>query len=57
MLASTQEKLLKVAQKYMKADKLGPKEYKNHRREERTRDWQEKTFHGRLLRCTVPKKW
>ena len=37
---STQEKLLKVAQKYMKAGELGPKEYNNQRREERTRDWQ-----------------
>ena len=49
---STQEKLLNVAQKYMKADGLGPKEYKNQRREERTRDWQEKPLHGRFLRCT-----
>ena len=48
----TQEKLLKVAQKYIKADELGPKEYKNQRREERTRDWQEKPLHGRFLRCT-----
>ena len=51
-VSSTQEKLLKVAQKYIKADELGPKEYKNQRREERTRDWQEKPLHGRFLRCT-----
>ena len=50
--SSTHEKLLKVAQKYIKADELGPKEYKNHTREERTRDWQEKPLHGRFLRCT-----
>ena len=35
-----------------KADELGPKEYKNQRREQRTRDWQEKPLHGRFLRCT-----
>ena len=46
-VSSTQEKLLKVAQKYIKADELGPKEYKNQRREERTRDWQEKPLHVR----------
>ena len=51
-VSSTQEKLLKVAQKYIKADELGPKRYTNQRREERTRDWQEKTLHGRFLRCT-----
>ena len=51
-VSSTQEKLLKVAQKYIKADELGPKEYKNKRREERTRDWQEKPLDGRFLRCT-----
>ena len=51
-VSSTQEKLLKVAQKYIMADELGPKEYKNQRREERTRDWQEKPLHGRFLRCT-----
>ena len=51
-VSSTQEKLLKVAQKYIKADALGPNEYKNQRREERTRDWQEKPLHGRFLRCT-----
>ena len=51
-VSSTQEKLLKVAQKYIKADELGPKEYKNQRREERTRDWQEKPLHCRFLRCT-----
>ena len=51
-VSSTQEKLLKVAQKYIKADELGPKEYKNQRREERTRDWQEKPLHDRFLRCT-----
>ena len=51
-VSSTQEKLLKVAQKYIKADELGPKEYKNQRREERTLDWQEKPLHGRFLRCT-----
>ena len=51
-ISSTQEKLLKVAQKYIKADELGPKEYKNQRREVRTRDWQEKPLHGRFLRCT-----
>ena len=28
-VSSTQEKLLKVAQKYIKADEFGPKEYKN----------------------------
>ena len=44
-VSSTQEK-----QKYI--DELGPKEYKNQRREERTRDWQKKTLHGRFLRCT-----
>ena len=38
----TQEMLLKVAQKYMKVNELGPKEYKNQRREERTRDWLKK---------------
>ena len=37
-VSSIQEKLLKVAQKYIKADELGPKEYNNQRREERTRD-------------------
>ena len=36
----------------MKADELVPKEYKNQRRKERTRDWQEKPLHGRFLRCT-----
>ena len=36
----------------MKAGELGPKEYNNQRREERTRDWQAKTLHGRFLRCT-----
>ena len=51
-VSSTQEKLLKVVQKYMKADELGPKEYKNRRREERTRDWQKKPLHDRFLRCT-----
>ena len=35
-VSSTQEKLLTVAQKYIMADELGPKEYKNQRREERT---------------------
>ena len=50
--SSTQEKLLKVAQKYIKADELGPKEYNNQRREERIRDWQEKPLHGRFLICT-----
>ena len=34
------------------ADELGPKEYKNQRREGRTRDWQKKPLHGRFLRCT-----
>ena len=51
-VSSTQEKLLQVAQKYMKADELGPKVYNNQRREERTRDWQEKPLHGRFIRCT-----
>ena len=51
-VSNSQKKLLKVAQKYIKADELGPKEYKNQRREERTRDWQEKPLHGRFLRCT-----
>ena len=51
-VSSTQEKLLKVGQKYMKAGELAPKAYKNQRREERTRDWQEKPLHGRFLRCT-----
>ena len=57
-VSSTREKLLKVAQKHMKADELGPKEYKNQRREETTRDWQEKPLHGRFLRliefCPIP---
>ena len=43
--------MVKVAQN-MKADELGPKEYKIERREERTRDWQEKSLRGRFLRCT-----
>ena len=43
-VSSTRERLLKVAQKYIKAGELGPKEYKNRRREGRTRDWQEKHF-------------
>ena len=51
-VSSTQKKLLKVAQNYIKAGELGPKEYKNQRIEERTRDWQEKPLHGRFLRCT-----
>ena len=44
--------MLTVAQQYIRADELGPKEYKNQRREERTRDWQEKPLRGRFLRCT-----
>ena len=51
-VSSTQEKLLKVAQKYIKADELGPKEYKNQRREERTRDGRKNHLLSRFLRCT-----
>ena len=34
-IRKTEEKLLKVAQKYLKAGEVGPKEYKRERKEER----------------------
>ena len=37
-VGSTQEKLLKVAQKYIKADELGPNEYNNQRKKERKKE-------------------
>ena len=48
----TEESLLKVAQRYTRADEVGPKEYKRERKEERHQDWRNKPLHGRFLRCT-----
>ena len=48
----TEESLLKVAQRYTRADEVGSKEYKRERKEERHQDWRNKPLHGRFLRCT-----
>ena len=51
-IRKTEENLLKVVQKYLKAGEVEPKEYKRERKEETHQDWQNKPLHGRFLRCT-----
>ena len=49
---STRERLLKMGQRCMKDEDLGPKEYKMAKAEERRQDWENKPLHGCFLRST-----